>query len=189
MKMIGFVLILLSVLSAAAFADDEVLVEKGTSVGFYGGPTVKVSAVDNQTAVLLGGRGAAIFSNTFIIGGGGYVLSSPVEKDVTGGLYNINLRYGGLELGVTLGSDWLMHFTSNLMLGVGNVDYENSPGDSSLLYVLEPQGYLEINALEWMRICIGGGYRFVFGVNGVREIASSDLWGPNAEIMIKFGSF
>jgi hypothetical protein len=69
------------------------------------------------------------------------------------------------------------------------VNYQDSPGDSSRLYVIDPHGYLEINVLEWMRICVGGGYRFVFGVEGVQELTNSDLWGPSGELFIKFGSF
>ena len=189
MKKVLSAILLLSVLSAAAFAEEKLLIGEGTSVGIYGGPAVNITAVDRQMAILSGGRGAIIFGNTFIIGGGGYGLSIPVEKDTAGGPYNINFSYGGLELGVTVGSDRLLHFTSNVLLGTGNVNYQDSAGDNSRLYVIEPHGYLEVNVLNWMRICTGGGYRFVFGVEGVQELSDSDLWGPSGELLIKFGSF
>jgi len=189
MKRILLVALLLSVLSAAAFAEEKLLIGKDTAVGIYGGPMVSVTTVDSQMALLSGGRGAIIFGNTFLIGGGGYGLSIPVEKDVAGTPYNINFGYGGLELGVTMGSDWLLHFTSNVLLGAGNVSYQDSAGDSSHLYVIEPHGYLEINVLAWMRICLGAGYRFVLGVEGVQGLTNSDLWGPSGELLFKFGSF
>jgi hypothetical protein len=41
MKKILFAILLLSVLSAAAFAEEKLLVGEGTSVGIYGGPAFK----------------------------------------------------------------------------------------------------------------------------------------------------
>jgi hypothetical protein len=189
MKKILVMVLFLLALSAAAFAEETLLIGKGTDIGAYGGPMASVTTVDGQAAVMSGGRGALIIANTFIIGGGGYSLSIPVEKDIAGGPYDINFGYGGLELGITVGSDSLLHFTSNVLLGAGSVSYQDSPGNSSHFYVVEPHGYLEINVLEWMRICVGAGYRFVFGVEGVQGLTDSDLWGPSGELLFKFGSF
>ena len=189
MKKILFAILMLTMLSTAAFAQETLLVGEGTAVGLYGGPMVSITTIDKQMGILSGGRGAIIFGNTFIIGGGGYGLSIPVEKDWASGPSNINFSYGGLELGVTVGSDWLLHFTSNVMLGTGNVNYQDVSGENSQLYVIEPHGYLEINVLKWLRVCIGGGYRFVLGVEGVTELSNSDLSGPSGELLFKFGSF
>jgi len=189
MKKILFAILVLSILSTAAVAQEKTLVGEGTSVGIYGGPIVSITTIDRQLGVLSGGRGAVIFGNTVIIGGGGYGLSIPVQKDWAAGPSNIDFGYGGLELGVTVGSDRLLHFTSNVMLGGGNVNYQDAPGENSRLYVIEPHGYLEINLLKWMRVCVGGGYRFVFDVEGVTELSNSDLSGPSGKLFIKFGSF
>jgi hypothetical protein len=56
--------------------------------------------------------------------------------------------------------------------------------------VAEPMLFVELNVIKWVRVCVGGGYRYVEGVDGSRvNLNSCDLRGASAELQLKFGFF
>ena len=174
------------------------------SHGGFGGPTIKVSAIKNVGRVLVGGRGGWIINHCFSIGGGGYGVATPITGNVNGTNKRYHMGYGGLELGFTIGSASLVHLNFLTLIGAGGIGYGdrstwhphdrdddhddmNFNGDG--FFVVEPMAYLELNMTKWFRVCLGGGYRYVDGLNDVPNFSNQDLCGPSVELMLKFGRF
>jgi hypothetical protein len=49
---------------------------------------------------------------------------------------------------------------------------------------------VELNVTKWFRLCLGGGYRYIDGVDeNIVGVSSSALRGANGELTLKFGFF
>ena len=189
-------IILLMVLSASLlFAQEETLFSGATHHGGYGGPVWKVSSVNGHTAVLNGGRGGWIINHTIALGGGSYRLFSDVESDLVGEadkkLY-IDMEYGGFEVEYIHRSDNLVHWTINTLFGGGEMQLrEHEPNneiDNDKFFAVEPSFNVDLNINRWFRIGGGVSYRAIFGLD-IEGIEDSELSGPSAGIILKFGSF
>ena len=113
------VAVFICVLSAPAFARDEVLVGGPIEHG-GGGPSLKVGPAMDKARFFIGGYGGWYINHTFMIGGGGYGLINEVKAPVSGKqgekLY-FEMGYGGLVLEYVNKSHRLVHFTINTLLG------------------------------------------------------------------------
>ncbi len=67
-----------------AFAQEETLIKGDVESGGFGGPVVKMTSLNGQDGILVGGRGGWILNHSFIIGGGGYGLANNVRAKVPG---------------------------------------------------------------------------------------------------------
>ena len=204
-------LFLLMLLPVLALAQEATLLSGEVSHGGFGGPVVKVTRINGQDAVLVGGRGGWIINHTFVIGGGGYGLVSDVRPTVPG-LFNqdkLMLGYGGLELEFILQSDRVVHLTVPVLIGAGAVGYRTGywgdDFDLSLgidnkfdtFFIIEPGIDLELNVVSFFRINAGISYRHVSGVGVPTDItgtqrpltSNSELRGVSWMIGFKFGSF
>ena len=65
----------------------------------------------------MGGRGGWIINHEFVVGGGGYGLSTDILVDGK----KLAMGYGGLELGYVFFSDSLVHFTIHSLFGFGGI--------------------------------------------------------------------
>lgn len=180
-------------------AAEKTLITGHVAHGGYGGPIVQFTQIGpNQTSgILVGGMGGWIIDHTFVIGGGGYGLSSDVQADWynTGAEepFYLNFGYGGLMLGYINNSDNLVHYEVTGILGGGGASYRikndyNSNNDGDGLFVAEPAVNLVLNVTPFFRIAAGASYRYVTGVN-LEGLTSSDLSGVSGQIQLKFGSF
>jgi hypothetical protein len=194
-----------------ALAQEETLLSGGVEHGGFGGPVVKVTRINGQDAVLVGGRGGWIINHTFVIGGGGYGLVTDVRPSVPGllGQDKLMLGYGGLELEFILQSDRVVHLTVPILIGAGAVGYRNGYWGHGVdldlgidnrfdtFFIVEPGVDLELNVVSFFRINAGLSYRHVSGIGvptditgSARPLASnSDLRGVSWMIGFKFGSF
>lgn len=166
----------------------ETLIKGGIDSGGFGALVFRFSGINDQFAVLAGARGGWIINHQFIVGAGFYGLSSQICVDEDGRCRRreIEFGYGGLEFEYIGAWDRLIHYSLQLLVGGGGVtlfDVESDP-----VFVLEPVARMEMNITKWFRVNVGGGYRFVSGVD-VGRLENSDLSAFFGDLQFKFGSF
>jgi hypothetical protein len=204
-------LFLVLLLPAIVFAQEETLLSGEVHHGGFGGPVVKLTRVNGEDALLVGGRGGWIINHTFVIGGGGYGLVTDV-KPKTPGFLNENrmmVGYGGLELEFIAASDKLVHLSFPLLIGAGAVGYMYGHfGDDMNLdfnldrkvdtfFVIEPGANLELNVVSFFRITAGLSYRHVTGISAPTDplgisrplTSNNELRGVSWNLGFKFGAF
>jgi hypothetical protein len=204
-------LLLLLFIPVLVLAQEETLLSGEVEHGGFGGPVVKVTRINGQDALLVGGRGGWIINHTFVIGGGGYGLVTDVAPTVPG-LFNQNLLmlgYGGLELEFIMQSDRIVHLTVPVLIGAGAVGYRTGHwGDDfdlnigfdnrfDTFFIIEPGIDLEVNVVSFFRINAGVSYRHVTGISAPTDItgnprpltSNNDLRGISWMIGFKFGTF
>ena len=166
----------------------ETLIKGGIDSGGFGALVFRFSGINDQFAVLAGARGGWIVNHQFIVWAGFYGLSSQICVDEDGRCRRreIEFGYGGLEFEYIGAWDRLIHYSLQLLVGGGGVtlfDVESDP-----VFVLEPVARMEVNITKWFRVNVGGGYRFVSGVD-VGRLENSDLSAFFGDLQFKFGSF
>jgi hypothetical protein len=194
MQRIIFIFLVICLISSL-WAEEQTLVKKDFESGGYGGPVWKLSSINGHSALLTGGRGGWILNHIFVIGVGGYSLSTEVKADPLSQndkpLY-IELYYGGLELEYIHNSDNMLHWTFHTLLGGGSVDLlEHDPEnkiESDNLFVIEPSLNADLNITNWFRLGMGISYRLVTGITS-DHISNSELSGFGGLLILKFGKF
>lgn len=190
--------------SMFSYAQNETLLSGNITNTGYGGPEIKFSTINDDFAVLFGGKGAWVINHTVLIGGGGYGLTTEhLITDYDGinapETVNLYMGYGGLILGYINNQHKLVHFSSEVLIGAGgatysvnrnNWDNENdwSNFEDSAFLVIEPSLYLELNVTDFMVVGIGGSYRYTNGVN-LSKSDDSDISGFSGNLVFKFGKF
>lgn len=207
------ILLSLIFLSASYFAfaqEQETLFGSGeVTWGGYGAAETKFSTMNNQMALLVGGRGGVIINHTFTLGIGGYGLVTSHKIDnykisdpyLTDSIPYLRVGYGGLHLGLAIEPNRLVHITGGVLIGAGGAAYtreytynhwENDHNwktyNSSAFFVLEPHIGVELNLTNFMRLEASGTYRYVSGLD-LPVTSNSDIAGPSGTISIKFGKF
>ncbi|MFC1543463.1 hypothetical protein ACFL4K_02855 [Candidatus Neomarinimicrobiota bacterium] len=178
-------------------AQEQTLLGGNIDHGGFGGPTFQLTQFGDQIAFLSGGRGGWIINHTLYLGAAGYDLEHHIKMD-TGPQTDrhLNLEYGGLELGVILKSNRLIHATVSAVVGGGGASYLNKEWDGDFtdvstidaFYVIEPSLQLIVNVTHYFRIGLGGSYRYVSGIE-LEGISNNYLSGPSASLTFKFGKF
>ncbi len=193
------IILLLLIISPLSFAQEETLLGKGEiSNGGFGGSVVKFTSVNKHIGVLVGGQGGWIINHTFVIGGGGYGLVNNVKTEslFLGERQLLNFGYGGVELHYIENSDKLIHYTVSLLIGGGGIGYRHPDSwewddwetNTKSFFVMEPTVRVMLNVTSFFRIGLGGGYRLISGAD-LDDFKDSDISGPSAEIVLKFGKF
>ena len=177
------------------FAQEETLVDGEFHSGGYGGPVWKVGLINGKVGMFSGGRGGWIINHRVAIGGGGYSLLFNIDTDAVsenGKPLYLDMSYGGFEIEYIHHSDRLVHWTIHTLLGRGAVKLKehnpNEAKESDSFYILEPSFNIDLNVASWFRIGFGGSYRIALGVD-LDGVSSSDICGPSALIIFKFGRF
>ena len=198
-------LILLLVLPAMTFAQQQTLIKGKLSHGGFAGPVLKYSQMLDEDALLVGLRGGWIIGHSLYIGAAGYglvnrIVSLRYESGPDSGMINhLGLGYGGLELGFILASDRIVHIASQVLFGAGGAMHTNRDNwedfewdmdehDGDAFFILEPAIDIELNVTSFFRICIGASYRFITGIE-MDEFKNSDLNGFSGVFTLKFGRF
>lgn len=171
----------------------ETLVRGRPVIGFYGGPVLKYSYLDRRFAFLVGGKGGISFCDIFVIGGSGYGLVNEITVPGSHAPYDeyLSFGYGGLFIEFLIASRKVVHLSTHMLVGGGNMYYHDyywrTSGDD-IFFVLEPGMDLEINVCRHFRLGMGGTYRFVNGI-GYPEFTDQDMSGFGAALTFKFGRF
>ncbi len=173
--------------------EDETLVKSPITFGGYGAFTIKSSWLNDDYALLMGGRGGLVINHAFVFGGGGYGLSNDILVDVPLGPSQryMDFGYGGIYFEYILASRKLLHLSTNVLIGAGGVvlsDEYYYPEYDDAFFVLEPGADLELNFSQHFRMGLGGSYRYIAGA-ALFGIRSQDLSGPAINLTFKFGHF
>jgi hypothetical protein len=207
----SILLILIIFLAVPILAQEEETIFNGNlESGGFGGPVLKVTQLSKTTALLVGGKGGWIINHSFVIGGGGYGLTTEILADNTYGRdLRMEVGYGGLELEYINRSNSLFHFTAGLLIGAGGVSWTENYNDwwyndnntshyaSDAFFIVEPAINVELNLTTWFRLNLGGSYRVVTGVDSklnydgynIKTLKNSDLSGFSGVAIFKFGLF
>lgn len=145
----------------------KTLIDDGMSKTFVFLPEVKITSLDGQFGSLAGARFGLMLDHKFMIGVGGFGVTSPAF---------LPMGYGGVVVEYLPFSDRVTHVSFGALVGGG--------GLSTLSFaVVEPEVRLNVNVNKWLRLGIGGGYRFIAGGG----FADSVLRGPTMTFSLGFG--
>lgn len=193
MKYIALFLLVFCTVPLSAQGNEEVVFDRVTIQGGFGGPIIEMTSIDDQAGVLFGGGGGVILNNFFI---GGFGQGSGfAEHPIDDRIYSIQLAYGGLWMGYGTPNNKAIHFFSSLKLGGGSV---NIPGDDNgdplfeeNIFVVQPEIGVEINLLKWCRLALTADYRVVGGIQSSRlaGLSNSDFDSPGGTLTLRFGTF
>lgn len=176
------------------------------SHGGYGGLSVNYSQIDGKDAILIGARGAWIINHGIAIGIAGYGFANDLkyEKTIHGVSDNYSLvgGYGGLLIEPIIGAKHPVHVSFPVVIGAGGVSYvthywntydepyhnEYYSEDADAFFVIEPGLEIELNMVKFMRIAIGGYYRYTSNLD-LADTDSDVLNGFSTGVTLKFGKF
>lgn len=174
--------------------EDEVLISGPVDKGKYGGLVIKFTELNDNFAMLMGGKAGITFARWFGIGGGLYGMVNKMEVHTNYPMrdFNLDFLYGGLILELILASRKLIHCGAHTLIGCGTVQYKfplyEEPWYDDIFFVFEPCAEMTLNVTKVFRIDIGGSYRYVYGTE-LNGISDSGLSGAGGYITFKFGKF
>ena len=186
----------------------KTLFTRGAKIHGFGGLDTKYSEFNQDNSLLVGVHGGIIVNRHFILGIGGYGLSSNNKFDGIDPNQELYLYggYGGLLIGYTIAPKEIIHISFPILIAGGGFEVsdkiyfnevrikdqirlENRIEHTSAL-VIEPGVELEINVTKFFRIAVGGSYRVVRGVSLDRNnITDDDLTNWATHASLKFGKF
>ncbi len=181
---------------SGALSAQETLIEGDFRHGGFGAPVVKFTEIDSRFGVLVGGRGGWIINGSVVIGGGGYGLANVANfehlMNGAGDPGELEMGYGGLELGYVHRPDKVVHVSLGLLIGAGgltwNPDGRSGAGADDAFFVAEPELAVVLNATTFLRAALGVSYRLTRDVE-LFDLRDADLSGFAAVVALKFGSF
>ena len=175
--------------------------------GGYGGISFGYSQIDNKDAFLVGAQGAWLINHGVGIGiaGRGFVNDLKFEKNIIGTKQEYNLAggYGGLLIEPIIGARHPVHVSIPIVIGAGGVAYVKHyhyghgddynynydySDDASAFFVIEPGLEIEFNMVKFMRVALGGYYRYTSNLS-LADTESDVLNGFTFGMTLKFGKF
>lgn len=171
--------------------------------GGWGGLTFGYTNINEKDTYLMGARGGWLIDHHLTIGLAGYGFISDKTFYIPEAVADASLAggYGGLFLEANIAPFYPVHVTVPLIIGAGGIAYADqkwwegheyddpaSSIDSDAYFVLEPGLEIEINLIQFMRLGIGGSYRYTSQVSMVNS-SGSMLHGWNGYFNLKFGWF
>ena len=200
-------LILLIICPILLAEETETLLGNDIEHGGYGGPIIKISPIRGKIGVLTGAKAGWIIDHRFVLGIAGYGLTTQNieadEKTESGKPKYVQMGYGGFDFEYIFKPYKLIHLSGNALIGGGGIGYslkrcdyqdneefemEEEKLEYDALFVFEPGINVELNIVSFMRIQVGGSYRFIGGIDS-SNLKNSDFSSPNFNILFKFGSF
>ncbi|MFC2131755.1 hypothetical protein ACFLSQ_10000 [Bacteroidota bacterium] len=152
----------------------------------YGGPVVKFSSIQSETALFVGGRGGLTINKTFTVGLAGYgnvlwptidyngrTLDNTADSTVN---EDLMFGYGGMFVEYIYNPTEIVHFSANTLFGFGgstirNIDFDDADYDYDNMkkrtepwaayFVVEPAVAVELNVTSFFRIGLEASYRYV----------------------------
>jgi len=163
----GFVL-LLSVFGASLRTQETLLAEfarTGWSVSSF----LRLTEIDGESGVMLGGRLGLIYNGHITLGGfgGTRVDAGEVYLSQYGGFFEVDFR-----------STRLVHFSVGALIGGGD-----AAGDT--FFLLEPEGWMLLNLTQRTQFGIGVSYRSV----STYDEPGGEMNGVGIGFIFKVGAF
>jgi hypothetical protein len=183
------------------------------SSGGYGAPELKLGKVNNEMSLLLGGKGGWIIGHKFVLGGGGYGLTTNNTFNYTENIegidstrnLKIDMGYGGILLEYIAMPKKAVHLAFPVLIGAGgaalsvktydkvnNVNPEDwtvyDLVESSAFFVVEPGVNIELNMVKFFRLNLGASYRYISGID-LQRLDKNALSDFSFNLGLKFGKF
>ncbi len=172
------------------------------SGGMYGSFTVGYSEINNDQAILFGGRFMWVASHSigFGFGGTGFINEYHYEPLLNTDVF-LTGGYGGLYVEPIIAPNFPVHIAFPCLFGAGGIsyitkdwnDYHNLIEDSQAFLIAEPGAELELNITRNFRFSIGATYRFTtafeIGSNPPEMVNAEALKGFTYMATFKFGRF
>lgn len=163
--------------------------------GGYGAPEIKATTLAGDGVVLAGGEAGWILAHSLVLGAGGYTtltnVVAPASLQAPTGDARLGLGYGGIRAAAIFADESRLHGVFGVLVGGGSAWSENGHASIHRLdgfLVIEPELNLELNVTHFLRVALGGGYRFA--ANGdVAGFSPSRLGGPVALMAVRLGEF
>jgi len=189
--------------SAAQNAGGQnVLLDMAAPTGGFGGPVLKYTGVNGQTAFMLGGRGGWILNHRLCLGGGGYGVFTEVDAPESTlpleGPLDIEFGYGGFEIEYIVHHNDLLHYSFYALLGGGASNFvrdegavtesNQQAGETDFMLVFEPAVSGEMNVTQKFHLNAGLSYRLT-AKGGQQGLKNGDYCGLTASLTFKFGNF
>jgi hypothetical protein len=186
----------------AANMSAQELIKDDFESGGFGGPVIKFTSINNQSALMLGGRGGWIINHSLVLGGGIYgvvnEINAPEGVLPLEGPLDIEFGYLGFEVEYIFHPMSLFHFSIYTLIGGGATNFvkdvgpvtesNEQAGESHFMFVLEPAIGAELNITTWFHLNGGVSYRVTGGVNQV-GLNDRDFSNIAATLTFKFGKF
>ena len=188
-----------------------------TANGGYGSFSIGYTNMNDQGAILIGGRGAWIANHHFSLGLAGYGFYSNLENSdnyyENPSEYSITGGYGGLLFEPIVAPFSPVHVSFPMIFGAGgataanweyynyNYGYDNYYYNGDWFLVFEPGVDVEFNLTKFFRVALGVSYRLASDINlqykyfddaNVEQtinIPENVLNGFNYNLCFKFGWF
>jgi hypothetical protein len=165
---------------------------------------MRMTEMKDDLGLLMGAHGGIILNNHFVIGLGGYGLTSNflVEDGENSDDLYLYGGYGGLILGGIFSPREVVHIYTPVLIGAGGMEVTdrnylnnfhrpptfNNFSETSAFFVVEPGLEVEVNVTRFFKIGLGASYRFV-RESDLTTISNKDLSGFSAGLSLKFGKF
>jgi hypothetical protein len=180
-----------------ASAQDQTSVGEEFHSSGFGGPALKVTRFYDKDVVMEGAGGAWYINHALGLGIAGYHMSTSMRGPLGDSSHMLEFGYGGGTIEYVISSESLLHFSVSTLVGAGAVSYSykrsnpgerNEWGGGDAFFVVEPGANIEVNLTKFMRADIGASYRWVNGIE-LDGLNNSNVNGPAANVMLKFGAF
>lgn len=169
--------------------------------GGYGSVLLRASALNDDPALFVGGRGGWLLGHRLLLGaaGAGQVLTvhssdAAIEEYPEG--KNLEFGYGGAFVAYHFLPERLVHPTAGLLIGAGGLALSNrhfhdmNQDDRDFaangVFIVEPEASLEVNMLDIMRLELTVSYRQALGVD-LPGLSNGDVSGLAGGIAILMG--
>ncbi len=171
--------------------------------GGWGGLSFGYTQIKGKDTYLMGARGGWLIDHHFTIGmaGYGYVSDNEYMDIIEGTAINIAGGYGGLFLQAAIAPNYPVHVNIPVLIGAGGIAYTDqkwwdgnsyddygSSIDSDAYFVLEPGLEIEVNLIKFMRLAVGGSYRYTSNISMINTDGDI-LRGFNGYFSLNFGWF
>lgn len=181
----------------------QTLTGPGRNLGFYFGFNSHYSQIDGKDAFSAGASLAMIANHGLAIGftGKGFFTGPFNGSAGSNTSYGVGGGYGGLLIEPIIMPKFPVHVSFPIILGAGGIarsrftdldypyDYTDVfIEDAEAFLIAEPGIEIEFNVARWMRLGVGGTYRFTTSVEP-SGFTSNPLNGFTGGLSLKFGMF
>jgi hypothetical protein len=188
---IGIVCLATAAVAAETAPPAETLFDGAVVIGGYGAPAVRVGQFNGDVAAFAGVQGGVILNHTLVLGAGGWGLIPSVNV-ADGAPRWVNFGYGGFLVEYTPFWHKLVHPHASVLIGGGGLSYSDTYGWEygyvDVVFIVEPTVGVELNLTKYLRLAVGGGYRYAADTE-FEGLTDDDLRGVSGAAVFKIGAF
>lgn len=162
-------------------------------LGFFVSPSIQGTSIDGAGAVMGTLRAGVTLQSKWSVGGfyqGSFGEIYPTSESSR--INYLDFRSGGGFIEFTPKSSNIIHLTFPLLVGMGEVQFDNDFGQAGLgeanFVHIEPQVQVQVNVHKFVKGFAGVGYRWVSPLT-YRSLTEREVSGITGQIGLKVGLF